>query len=1043
MQRFIIDRLEQLSKSYEDEKGHFDNDFYSETTFEQVKKFIMTMAPFHPSWDISEDNLKARFSEGERFHMANNPITVIQSSFLKVKKDIWLTEHRKVSVGWVDGNLSNYRNRYFKYLDDNGRSDKVISEIKESTLRIVSNFGDPASSKSFYTKAMVVGSVQSGKTGNFNGVINTAIDIGYELIIVFSGITEDLREQTQVRIEKDVIGTKGAGARGIGVGEKYGFKDSINSITSKESDFSRNVLLTNPSLYTNTNIIICKKNVGVLKNILIWLNQYIDKNNPQTHLRNEQIDKPLLIIDDEADNASLNNLGHKGKDYATQTNLMIRSVLKLFSRKVYLGYTATPFANILQDRNETPNTKYSFKYNGALLEFEQEDNLFPDDFIELLEPPSNYSGIKQFFQTKDPNIIKIDSLVAKPIDFSDQNYYTKIPPRFYKDGDVPTSSYDKGTRAAKKADKYPNKIDGMPVSLKEAIKCFILSVAIRKSREKEMKNSPIEHIHNTMLIHIALFSDWQNKLKKLVEVHLTEVESKINYDPIGSEIWLEFERVWKKYYLNIVGDMNNHLTGYKDPYLTSKDYKKDIEPLIFNAIDKIEVLAINSQSEDKIRYPDKDPKKFIAIGGNCLSRGFTLEGLTINYFLRKANTVDTLMQMARWFGYRPGYLDCCKLFTLQQNIEKFNEASLVMEDLENKFKDLAKQELTPRDYTLWIRHNPDVIRLTRNNFMRGASVRKLTFSDTVQQSTQFKIEKNIILESFTAFKDHIKSIEWDDTRKGYKIYETDQLGLFEFLDLPNTMLNLNKLGLPEFLKSCQKNLKLTKWKIVIKTSENAKGEEVDIGKFKFKMSVRSGPSIGDDENNPRNNFISLIDKDNFKARNATIISPSDFAVTIDPLKKKEIDKDFKKSTGKKSVPDSEYRKHIDDDTGILVIYLMDLQSVFKVDQNEKNGVTTNKLLREYSIKEGLNTLKNVPLIGFALGFPSVRGVGEGVEITQHIFKVPEEMSLEELRSWIAERDFGIDVESKNWTRDELLSEIIEYDGVEEDEDILQVINESE
>ena len=203
--------------------------------------------------------------------------------------------------------------------------------------------GDPSNSDPFFVRGMVVGSVQSGKTTNFNGVINSSVDMGYKLVIVLSGITEDLRSQTQERIETEVIGPKISGNKYLGVGEICRMEElnvEVNCTTSRKSDFKKEIAQGNTQI-ERYNILVVKKNVSVLKNILLWLNDFVDENNPV-------LKEPLLIIDDEADNASLNNMGHKGKEYATQINKEIRAILALFHQKTYLGYTATPFANVLQ-----------------------------------------------------------------------------------------------------------------------------------------------------------------------------------------------------------------------------------------------------------------------------------------------------------------------------------------------------------------------------------------------------------------------------------------------------------------------------------------------------------------------------------------------------------------------------------------------------------------------------------------------------------------------------------------------------------------------
>lgn len=1018
------------------EQGKVINEkFYTNVLKEKVREQIILFSTVFKNLKIDlENNLfDDKYDIAERQHRAKTPITIEKSKTLRKKVPEWLTEDLQKTIGWGNDNIITYRERYFKYLEHLGRSKKIITATKRSTLNIVKNLGDPKSDKEFYKKGMVVGSVQSGKTGNFNGVINTAIDAGYKMIIVLSGLMEDLRVQTQKRIETDVVGPKKAGGVGIGVGKDYTPTGNyVNSITSVESDFSMNLLEADFDKYNSTNILICKKNVYILRNILLWLNESISEQHPLINL-------PLLIIDDEADNASLNNLGHKGKEFATRTNKEIRSILALFSKKSYLGYTATPFANVLQDRNEIPDRNNIFTHKKEKYAFDMVDNLFPDDFIELLYPPSNYIGIKHFFDTKKEDVKKIENIVARAIDIDDPNYYEQIPPRFDKESDYPTIIKGIGTRSANLRDHYPNKENGLPKSLKEAIQCFILSIAIRLSRESELKQASFYHKHHTMLIHISLFAAWQDRLKGLVTDYVNEITENLNNDGLDAPVWKEFERVWNKHYSYIVNNIKNHLsTDYNDPYLTPQDFHKEIKVLLTESVKNIEIPSVNFKSGESLVYGN-EPKKYIAIGGNRLSRGFTLEGLTVNYFLRKANTIDTLMQMSRWFGYRPGYIDCCKLFTTTDNIDKFNQASITMEDLEDKFSYLAGlDDRTPSDYTLWIQNNPDVIKLTRNNFLKGLIHKNLDFSDTVQQSTQFKIDKTLIKQSIDSFRKHVNNYEWNDTVKGFLIHETDQQGLKSFLELPNTMLNLDTNGLYEYLEECKKKNKLTTWKIAIKV---IKKKESDIFSFKSNgvnydvpMIKRSGPTIGGDKNKPNRNFSSLIDNDIFKARNSTIISPSDFSITLTKSDKKKAEKDFKdidKNKGK-SVPDAAYREKMDESTGLLVVYLMNINNILHIDGEQHKN--TNDRLDEYKNKKGLNDLKGLPLIGFALGFPKVTGVLGAKYITQHEFPEINNMTLDELKEFVIVKDYDINLdESDDWTREILLKEIQDIDQEIEDD----------
>jgi hypothetical protein len=1052
MKREKIDLLKKLisseSKKFISENTSLTRSFFDDQKLkERIRKSFLAMELHFDDWGTTSDaDFNDFFNIALKEFKSTNPITVTESISLKKSKTTWLTSDRQLKIGWGDEDLFNtYRDRYFEYLKRNGRSKNYIIENRKSSLSIIEKLADPYSEQEVLVKGLVVGSVQSGKTANFNGVINSAIDLGYRLIIVLSGITEDLREQTQKRIENDVIGDliglKGGSEIWRGVGAVTAFKVEnkdvvVTSITSRSSDFTSKSFEDSFSL-NSYNILVCKKNVSVLKNILISLSEK----------KGAQRDIPFLIIDDEADNASLNNMGYKGKDYATKINMQIRSLLNMFSKRSYLGYTATPFANILQDRNEQSDKVYNTSKSGKTYQFNMIPNLFPDDFIELLYPPSNYIGIKQFFDTKQSNVIKIDSLIADPIN----DYLNSFPPRFVKETGFPTFSKEKGTRSAKQDDDYPKVL---PDSLKDAIKCFILTIAVRLSRKPEMANSELYQPHHSMLIHISRFGIWQNTTKNKILEFLNGSDSEvgiltqINNAKKGADILLEFERIWDKYYFYIMNNIKNLLpAGYEDDFITYRDFNKDVIRLLPEAIKNIEVKAINSITNDKLHYPDKNDnnfseKKYIAIGGNRLSRGFTLEGLTINYFIRGTENADTLMQMGRWFGYRPGYLDCCKLFTTYDSIEKFNETSLIIEDLELKFEQLSRlPDRSPKDFTLWIRNNPDVIKLTRGNFLKNLKTLSLVFSDTVQQSTQFLLKKAMLIRSFDEFKNKVNNIAWEN-KEGYYVYNTDQDGLLEFIDLPNVMNNLNILGLRGFLDSCKKTKKLNKWVIAIKKIKTGEGQILlskDSGlKFDINLITRRGPKEKETSRK------SLLEHNIFKARNSTIITPSDFSITLTEEEKSIVENSFridkKNEFIKKgiseldandkakeiSIPDYVYRSAMDDSTGILIIYLMDLQKVFEV----KDGVIDDEL-QLYRKENGFEDL-NCPLIGYALGFPTVKDVDGDEYTTQHVFdKSLNDMTIEELKNFAAINDLDIDF-GLVWDQASLLKNIEEL--LEENED---------
>jgi len=995
--------------------------------FDEVRPEILNLIPmiFPHMEAMDETRLSVFYNTAKNEYISVHPVDINPSrSLVKENHRTWLTLERKIE--W------HYFKRYKRLLKLEGRPEKVIAEIERTSEEILGKLGDPMSPSGFWVKGLVVGNVQSGKTGNFNAVINRAIDAGYSLIIILSGIMEDLRSQTQDRIDNDVVGeglidktTGRKGDKGVGLIQRFGEQGErsitpVIAITSYRSDFKKTVKESDFSL-NNKNILVCKKNPGVLKNLLIWLSEYLKDNR-------DQHDIPLLIVDDEADNASLNNLGHRGKEFASTINGHIRALLGLFKRRSYLGYTATPFANVLQDRNETSGTKWvvAYKHNGETLTktFDQVNNIFPDDFIQLLNPPSNYIGAKNIFETVlDDSVKKLPLLV--PV--IDTGWYFPVEVVDEKDGSVrPASAHDikvSDERGVVKEDPFPDKL---PPSLMEAVQCFIISIAVRLSRKPEMINSKLYNPHHTMLIHVSRFIPWQNKTRQLIFSFLQNLESRILNDLPGSEhsVYREFRQMWNKYFAATMTDIRLNLPqNYQDEFLTQKNYE-EIEPLLIDAIKGIEVKAINSYAKDKLDYnvdSSRHGKKFIAIGGNRLSRGFTLEGLTINYFIRNTNYSDTLLQMGRWFGYRPGYIDCCRIFTTPDAIEKFDTTTRTIEELEAEFMKMDREGKTPADFVLRVRKDPDALKITRPAILKNTTVVNWSYQDKLVQTTKFFLDPQKIERAWCDFKGFIQKYQLqftDDKEKGFWLLHTSADVLFELLGLENSFYNYSSdiVQIKKFLNKCLERNKLTRWTIAMKALGDArKVKEVDNQfPFEINMAQRRGPS----ETEPsRSDFIN---RKIFSVggKSANIVSAGkDLAVLLSEqamkdaentfnrerveslIKKENIDEKTAEAKVRKNpvtYPERIYREAMSDQDGLLLIYLQDLRYIFRQDDK-----APDEQLAQIIRSEGFNT--NVPLIGFALGFPPIYPDPGGVyavgrhweEEEEAIEDIPEELENEE------------------------------------------------
>jgi hypothetical protein len=1012
----IIDQIKSLIVSnynqFYEANGFADRDFFEgEELKNKCKSSLKIIFPIlfsGKTYNLSDNDYDEKYTIALRdvrynYRTIMNPSMSIQNEH----KDTWLNANRIDEIGWDNDETKakTYRGRYLLYLEKKlGRSKSMINETERSSLEIIKKIGDPKNSNNFFVKGLVVGSVQSGKTSNFNAVVNSSIDVGYKLIIVLSGIMEDLRRQTQIRTEKEVEGKMVAQDKFIGVGEIASFGQlgqftDVNQVilpTSTQNDFNRTMQQAHFSL-NNTNILICKKNTSVLQNLLLWLNEYLLENNDKHNI-------PFLIIDDEADNASINNLGHKGREYANKINGHIRALLALFNRKTYIGYTATPFANILQDWNNKPETKWRVKdsRNNLELEFDQEGNLFPDDFIELLIPPSNYIGPKNFFETRIEDIKKIEPLLAEPL----TDYIEYFPERVeilsdnsligikkynnQKEFDTDLNArtrfhtfqdYKEGTRATTKYDNFPIEI---PKSLDEAIKCFIVSIAIRLSRRPELIQSRLFHPHNTMLIHISRFSDWQCKTKKLIIEKIDYIKTRLNNDTLSASdsIFKEFERIWIKYYADAVNNIKEYLPeNYEDEYLTRKTFL-EVRDLLVSAINGIEVKAVNTVEKDVLDY-ESGEKKYIVIGGNKLSRGFTLEGLTINYFIRNTNFADTLLQMGRWFGYRPGYLDCCKLFTTADSFEKFDQCTWTIEELEEEFRMLSKAKKKPKDYATKVLTHPGVLKITRPAILKNTIVEKWSFEDKLLQTTDLLINKNSIETSWNNFKSVYEKYKdrfhFKDFRKAI-ILETGVNGLEDFLLSQSTFVDYPTDAILRFIRKCNEFNKLTNWTIAIKTSGSTEN-------YMYQKDTKFATDIQLIKRSSQENgkyYLKLLEKNIFKVSggSSNILSGGrDMSMTLDEEEIINIEEEFK-TKFKKNAPEKVFREKMKATDGVLVVFLMDLREVFK-----------GKTLFEKAINEYIDL--NSPLIGYAIGIPPIdAGFGEDYLINVHI-RENENDSLEE------------------------------------------------
>ena len=541
------------------------------------------------------------------------------------------------------------RNRRY-LIDDKKMSPAVVSKLYEITDEIMDGLGDPKS-YGFKRRGLVMGDVQSGKTSVYTILSCKAADSGYRLIILLTGTLEILRRQTQLRMDEGLVGKESEKLINnnlvpIGVG-RYGTED-ISVLTSTSTDFKKNIA-------TAMNIpiealpfpvlLVLKKNKSVLNNLYEWL-----KANTRGNIQT-----PLLLIDDEADNASINT----SVDSTTAINAGIRNILSLFTKSTYVGFTATPYANIFIDSDEN-------------------DDLYPRDFIYCLNSPSNYIGPTRLYSEGGRF-----SYMLKTIPIEDEGVgLQEIPYKHSKEF----------------------QITSMPPSLEEAICCFLVSCTIR-----EMKGQINSHM--SMLVNVSRFTEVQESAKELISQFLFQVRDAVSvFSHLPEEQALQntyiskLKSAWVSNYGNL---------GYE---------WKDVQNKLESAISPICVRSVNQKNGPKnLNYKDNPGGlRVIAVGGNSLSRGLTLEGLCVSYFYRRSQSYDTLMQMGRWFGYRDGYDELCRVWMTQESRDWYMEISEATDELKYEFRKMRDADKTPKEFGFRVRDDINGLMITARNKMRHA-----------------------------------------------------------------------------------------------------------------------------------------------------------------------------------------------------------------------------------------------------------------------------------------------------------------------------------
>lgn len=702
----------------------------------------------------------------------------------------WFAD-RRADINW------RLWHRYQQYLEDErGWVPQATYRLDDVTDKILRRLEDPARPGRWDRRGMVVGHVQSGKTANYTGLICKAADAGYKLIIVLAGVHDSLRSQTQLRLDEGFLGydtqkrmlfDQTNTRLGVGLLPGVDFYH-VNSLTSSDQkgDFKKNIAATANITVGGADplLLVVKKNKSILNNLISWVTSVQQElQHGQTKPRVPHV--PMLVIDDECDHASVNTkdtfdaTGVFDPDIdPTAINGCIRRLLDCFEQSAYVGYTATPFANI-------------FIYKDAETDKFGED-LFPRSFIINLKKASDYIGASRVFGLDADPVSGIEAVDALPIARTVDDANTWVPSSHKNGYVVPTD---------------------LPPSLRRALLSFVLVCAARRARGQATE-------HNSMLMHVTRFTMVQAQVAEILGTELAYIKDRLEFGDGAKSMLLtdELRNLWE-------ADFEPTTAAFSDPTLPPVAWA-DVRAALHPATAKIEINIINGTARDALEYFGKPQGvSVIAIGGDKLSRGLTLEGLSVSYYLRTSRMYDTLLQMGRWFGFRPGYADLCRLFTTADLQRWYKNITLANEELLLQFDEMALAGGTPEDFGLRVRRSPDGLMITAAAKIRNGTSMRLSFSGSISETILFDRDPDTVAANFSRAEDLIRLIRTTHPQRpgpaGNVVWEDiDGNSIADFLEVFHTNPGASKAQakiLAQYVRSRLRDnrAELTGWTVAL------------------------------------------------------------------------------------------------------------------------------------------------------------------------------------------------------------------------------------
>ena len=917
----ITETLKKVCSMILSEKTGSEDIISAEYISEVINQFKF-MPRFKKDWDKVE---LAELQKKLEANFSHSPIESAKGLVNSKDHEPWL-ENKKGKIDWAFWD----RFKEFKITSDIGKAGvEIIDDLSE---KVLGSLEDPNRPGPWSTRGMVMGHVQSGKTGSYTGLINKAADAGYKIIIVLAGLHNNLRAQTQVDIDEGFLGWNSETRKKTGVGRhNYNKKLVAHSFTTQEDsgDFKKQSAKT-LHVDPNSNQImtfIIKKNVTPLKNLFKWLESYAPNEDAidgtakycdgsEKKVRKYFPKQPILIIDDECDQASIDIKKHNPSldgeldpEYdPSKINCYIRSLLILFRKSAYVGFTATPFANVLINKNTY------HRELGA--------DLFPSNFIYNLSIPDVYYGAEKIFGLRKDDTVGIEEQDELPLF---EEVYDHIDVE--KTTDVIRSGINEAASGwmppKVKAEHFPyyKGEDRVPPSLEMAIKEFILSCTVRHIREGFS-------IFNSMLVHVTRLKDIQGRVTHQVKESLKNIINSIKNDKENQGIFRELETLWRERFVP-----KNKVFKREDlPMPEWNEIKKEL----LQTVEKIVIREINGRAKDILDYKtnEKQGWSVIAIGGAKLSRGLVLKGLTVSYFIRTSDMYDTLMQMGRWFGYKHNYIDVCRLYITNDLKESYRSITNASAELRSEFDYMEALGANPDQWGMKVRSHPGMLVAAKAK-TRSTEERRMSFEGQTSQTIIFdtskkinEINKNAVISLIEKSGNALENYE--KARFGGFIWRGfNHENIIDFFNEYQTHPDAGKVNsenIKRYISIQSKKDELIDWSVVIpsvkKTDKNKDFSNYFWGDLTINGVSRSNINKGMSGN---------------KVIIKTLASPSDESADLDQEKYEEALNEYQlwwkeepknKSKTLPNVPQGKYiRRHRNKSSGLLIIYPISIEGI--------------------------------------------------------------------------------------------------------------------